>query len=434
MDKAKAKKLIITLMSAFIIVYIVYVGISTVFDVNGIETEIATEMTATDSLYKEAIIVREEKLVKNKLDGVISYVANDGDHVAKGEVIASLYKDEKDVINNKKLDDINEEIIQIKKLNASASTGDLAIDNINSQINNAIISMNSSIADRDFINTESYIDDLTYLITERHVVTNNAVNVSKRLNELEAEKTQLESETTKATGHIKAKKAGCFVSSADGYENVYSYENVKSININKFNEMKDEKPKKLSEKTVGKLITNVEWYVVCPVSSQDALRITTSGYQKVIINMPYATTASIPAYIEAVNPDPTGDGDSVMVLRCDYMNSELASVRNENIEICLSSFEGIRVSKRAIHDGIVKKISEDKDGNQLTKKKKVQGVYVLYGNELQFKEISIVYSGSDFVICDPSPDEGKLFNGRTVELYDNIVVEGDDLKDGKVIK
>lgn len=434
MDKAKVKRLIITLISAFIIIYIIYVGIDTIFDLGGIETEIATEMTATDSLYKEGIIVREEKLVKNNSDGVISYVATDGDHVSKGEIIASVYNDETDVLNNKKLDDINNEITQIKKLNASASTGDLAIDNINSQINNAIISMNSSIADRDFIKTESSVNDLTYLITERLVVTNNAVDISKRQKELEVEKSKLESETTKAKGHINAKKAGCFVSSADGYENVFSYENIKSLNINKYNEMKEAKPKKVSDKTVGKLITNVEWYVVCPVSEQDALRITTSGYQKVIINMPYATTSSIPAYIEAVNPDPKGSGEYVMVLRCDYMNSELASVRMENIEICLSSFEGLRVSKDAIHDGIVKKTTEDNDGNQKTRKKKVQGVYVLYGNELQFKEISILYSGSDFVICNPSPEEGKLFNGETVELYDNVVVKGDDLKDGKIVK
>ena len=58
---------------------------------------------------------------------------------------------------------------------------------------------------------------------------------------------------------------------------------------------------------------------------------------------------------------------------------------------------------------------------------------MLYGNELQFKEVSILYSGSDFVICDPSPDSGVLFNGKTISLYDNVVVEGSDLKDGKII-
>lgn len=434
MNTSRVKKIIIFLISAFIIIYFLYIGISKAFGVNGIKTEIATEMTATDSLYKDGIIVREETLVKNDLEGVVSYVANDGDRVAKNEVIASLYSSEEDVMNNKNLEEINKEISQIKKLNTIAITGDLAIDNINSQIKNAIISLNSNVADRDFINTKSYVNNLTYLITQRMVVTDDAVDISKRLDELNAEKQALENSTVKATGHIKANVSGCFVSSADGYESVFDYENVKSINIKKYNEMKKAKPKKVSDNTIGKLITNVGWYIVCPISNQDALRIATSSNQKVTIHMPYATTISIPAYVEAINRDVNGGDESIMVLRCDYMNSELASIRNENIEIRLKTYEGIRVSKDAIHDGVVKKMFNDKDGNQVTKKKKVQGVYVLYGNELQFKEISILYSGSDFVICDPSPEEGELFNGETVALYDNVVIEGDDLKDGKIVK
>ena len=46
---------------------------------------------------------------------------------------------------------------------------------------------------------------------------------------------------------------------------------------------------------------------------------------------------------------------------------------------------------------------------------------------------SLIYSGSDFVICDPSSDNTNLYNGETISLYDNIVVKGNDLKDGKII-
>ena len=44
-----------------------------------------------------------------------------------------------------------------------------------------------------------------------------------------------------------------------------------------------------------------------------------------------------------------------------------------------------------------------------------------------------MYAGNDFVICDPSPEEGVLYNGKTVELYDQIVVSGGNLYDGKII-
>lgn len=63
----------------------------------------------------------------------------------------------------------------------------------------------------------------------------------------------------------------------------------------------------------------------------------------------------------------------------------------------------------------------------------MQGVYVLHGSELIFKEISITYSASDYVLCNPAPAEKVLFSGETLELYDQVVIKGDNLYDGKVI-
>ncbi len=433
MDKAKFKRVVIALIAIFLIVNVVYVFINSVFDVDGVETEIATEMTATDTLYKDAIIIRDEELIKNDTDGVISYTSADGDKVAKGEQVAKVYNSEDDVLAYQELQGIQTEIKRLKKLNASVNNGDLGIDTINSLIYNAVTDLNKSIADRDFIDSDSQVDNLSYLITERLMVTGDSVNVSNRLNELEERKQEIENSFDKANGVIKSQKAGCFVSNVDGYESIYKYDDVSNINISKFNKLKDAKPKKVSDDTVGKVVTSVNWYILCPVSETEALRLTKSSYDKVTINLPFASSDSIPAYVESINQDVKG-GDSVLVIKCDYMNSELASIRHENVEICLNTYEGLRVSKTALHDGIAKKISEDENNNQITKKKAVQGVYVLYGNELQFKEVSILYSGSDFVICDPSPEDGVLFNGETISLYDNVVVEGSDLKDGKIIR
>ncbi len=432
MDRAKVKKLIIALIAIFIIIYVAYVFISSVFDVDGVDTEIATEMTATHSLHKDGIIVRDEKLIKSDNEGVISYVCRDGDSVAKNQEVAQVYESEEDALSNQEIDSIDSEIARIKKLNATASNGDLGIDTIDSQINNAIKDFNINIADRDFLNTNTYINNLTYLVTERMFVTGKTVDIASRLTELEAEKEELKSQTNKAVAEIKTPSPGCFASSADGYETVYDYDNVKSTNLSQYNKMKKAKPKKISDDTVGKVITSTNWYIVCPITKEEALSLTTNTYETITVNMPYASTSSIPVTIEAINKDSNG-GDCILVIKCDYMNSELATIRNENIEICLNTYQGIRVSKSALHDDEVKKTTEDENGNVKTEKKKVQGVYVMYGNELQFKEVSIIYSGSDFVICDPSPDSDKLFNGETITLYDNIVVNGSDLKDGKVI-
>ena len=50
------------------------------------------------------------------------------------------------------------------------------------------------------------------------------------------------------------------------------------------------------------------------------------------------------------------------------------------------------------------------------------------------KKFLSFYAGNDFVLCDSSPTDGTLFSGETISLYDQIITEGDDLYDGKVIK
>ena len=76
----------------------------------------------------------------------------------------------------------------------------------------------------------------------------------------------------------------------------------------------------------------------------------------------------------------------------------------------------------------------DENGNPVMEEKEVQGVYVLFGGELVFKEIVPLYTSETYVICDPSPDEGVLFSGSTIQLYDEVVIEGTDLKDGKMVR
>lgn len=57
---------------------------------------------------------------------------------------------------------------------------------------------------------------------------------------------------------------------------------------------------------------------------------------------------------------------------------------------------------------------------------------MLHGSEVRFKQISILYADDDYVICDRA-DSKDLVDGTTVELYDQVILEGDDLYDGKVV-
>ena len=66
--------------------------------------------------------------------------------------------------------------------------------------------------------------------------------------------------------------------------------------------------------------------------------------------------------------------------------------------------------------------------------KDVKGVYILYGNSIKFVEIVPLYSSNNYVICDPDPDTSELMTSETLTLYDEVVVGGKDLYDGKMVK
>ena len=153
------------------------------------------------------------------------------------------------------------------------------------------------------------------------------------------------------------------------------------------------------------------------------------------VTVKFSDAFSEPVLASIYKIEQVKDSDkALLILECNYMSKELSEARNEPIEIGMGTYTGLRVSKKAIHDDYTEKITYDDNNNKKTETKKVQGVYVLYGSEVQFKEISIVYSGKDYVLCDPTPEDGVLFSDDTISLYDQVILEGDDLYDGKVIK
>ncbi len=178
------------------------------------------------------------------------------------------------------------------------------------------------------------------------------------------------------------------------------------------------------------MVSGLNWYVVCKVSGTDSLQLEI-GEKVDGITMPFASTGSIPAKVVAINQE-SRQSDAVVVLECSYMNNELSKVRKESVQIAVNTHSGIMVNKKAIHVEPVMKVIDDGSGRQVKQEVMVQGVYVLYGSELVFKEIVPLSTYSTFVLCDPNPEEDATFNGETIKLYDEVVVGGTDLYDGKL--
>ena len=138
------------------------------------------------------------------------------------------------------------------------------------------------------------------------------------------------------------------------------------------------------------------------------------GSKKTIV-FPDSSVDDITAQIYSIRSDPSGK--TLLVFRCNLMNEELATLRCDNAKIILENHEGYRVDNRAI------RVNEDNE----------TGVYVVSGSVMKFKKVNIVYSTDDYsIVTNPYRDDVTM-RGKYINLYDEYIIEGMDLSDGKLI-
>jgi len=59
-----------------------------------------------------------------------------------------------------------------------------------------------------------------------------------------------------------------------------------------------------------------------------------------------------------------------------------------------------------------------------------KGVYVKYGNLARWRKIQIVYQNEEYLLV---AEDGKVGTDNELRMFDEVIVEGTDLKDGKIL-
>lgn len=432
MDKsAIIKKVIMTLITLLVIAYVVYVVCSASF--TQIKLETAKVMTVSDSINASGYFIRDEKLITYNGNGIVSYVANDGDKISKNQTVANAFATADDATSKQTVEKLEAQINSLKQLEKTADTITLTPDEIDKNISSQLIQARVNSLNGDYSLADENINNTLYNLNERQIVTGKATNFKEKIDELQAEVNELKK---KSSGSQKSQKivspvTGYFVSTADGYESVYSSKNIKEI-YPKDLEKEKITASKVDSNVVGKTIEGIYWYIACSVTADQALQI--KNAEKLTIDLPLATNQNIDVTLVSINQE-SKTSDAVVILRGDYMTSEMANIRSENIAVNLKSYTGIYISKKAVHESELTKTVKDDDGKEKEVKETVKGVYVRFGNTLVFKQIVPLYSGEDYIICKASPSDDEIFSSEvgSVKVYDDVVVEGADLYDGKLV-
>ena len=423
--------------TAVAVLLLIYVGYQVYLSqYTGLKTEAATYSTVSESIDTTGFIIRDEEVISSSYSGVLNYTVDDGEKVAEGGAIAEIYPTEEDAAVQNRIARIDDEL---NRLSALETPSDSTASNpklIGSQISKKITSILGALKSGSMSDVTDERNDLQLLLSQRQVVTGkeSSGDYAAHVNELHEERIALTQSASASIGTVSSPAAGYFIRSVDGYENAVSLDGVPSLSVSDVRALEEEEPAGTDTESIGKVAKDFNWYIACILTENDLVRLDRTT--KVTVEMPFATVEQIPAEVVKINRD-SETGEAAVILKCTYMNSDLASARMETLRINISSYSGVLVPESAVHFADVVAHETDEDGNEVdVTYENIRGVYVKSGSRLRFVQIFSDATINGYAICKVSlstEEREQLVTGDTIQLYDEVVVEGTDLYDGKML-
>lgn len=369
-----------------------------------ISTENAYFYNANDGFDITGIIIRNETYVKNEKNGVMHYLVEDGNRVSKDGVIANIYDSENSSITLSQISLIQDKISDIEEImslnNIQAANLNVANQNVEETLNDLILF--SSFGD--FSNITDDSSKLLSALNRRKAVLGETADFSAQISALNDQLQNLTSTLTAPKGQITAAQSGYFLSKIDGYESAFD--------INDFSKITPDFIKNLSksevkDNVIGKIVSDYEWYIAANISLNKSLNFKEGD--KLSIKTSVKSAPTLPVTVKKINVSQSGT-DAVIIFECNNMNSDLASMRSGPMTVVSKEYSGLRIPKKAL------RVIDS-----------VRGVYVVSGMQIKFVPVEIVYTADDYILCEKSTDNDAL------RLYDQVVVKGKNLYDGKII-
>ncbi len=386
-----------------------YLGFQVYFALqSGYITQVAVEHELSESIPTVGIAVRDELVISESASGYLHYLPVEGERITKDSVIAYEFSSIDTAEDNVRLLRLREEL---EMMESSVDIPENVINdiaNISKQQNEAYYSMLNIMYEGNYSDIHSPRNSLVENFNRLQLAMEIPVNVNNEITNLKSTIDSLQA-TTIPIDTITSPDVGYFIRNLDGGESIYTQEIAQGWNsMSLTSAIETASNLSVTQQLVGKLILDYRWdyYCLLPELESSTLR---EG-QNYEISFSDAGGEVIPVELERID-DPDENGMTLLQFSCKTLTPEVASMRYSSAQIIIKNFEGIRVSREALR--IV-------DGEK--------GVYVQFGNLIQFKKIVPIFENDEYMLLPFDSDAENQ-----VKLYDVIVVEGRDLYDGKLL-
>lgn len=374
-----------------------------------VETITTVKSTVYEAIDAQALVIRDEHTVSGSSGGVTVASVNNGEKVKAGGNIAMVFSSEKDATKYSSAQELQSQLSYYEELETQASGTVTDVEQIDSDILSDVNNYIRAVGNGRYDSLLEYSDDLNERFIRRQLTIGEKIDFSQVKSDIKNQLDQINVSTCSPVDYLTTEESGIFSSYTDGFESIVDYSKATEIDaatlkscIEKVSESGND------SSSFGKLITSYEWYFCCVVPSKDTAKISDGD----TLNVTLKSSDDILKcqVITGADPDLNTE-ETVLVLRCSDMNSRIASMRLEDIEIRYSEYEGFKIPASAVH--------VDDNGEKF--------VYALISNTVEKRSGEIIYSTKDYVVFGYDAQ-----NSDSIRYYDQIITKGTDLHDGKV--
>ena len=393
-------KLGITLIALIFIIYQTY---SVVY--KPITTSTATYYNTYDGIDINGYFVREETVIDYNITGNERYVAQEGEKISKGGTIAELYASSEIAETHEMIEKLSEEIEVLESINSVSDPSSVDLTTLSNKIKRSYFNFLSVKDSGRYSELNAHLTELLMQLNKKQILTGEVKGFDNLLSSLKEEVASLKKGLQGALSKVTAPVSGFFIHQTDGLENFLTFDALDEIDETIFEKIS----KTESVNAFGKIVSSQNFYIIAQMKDDDYLNFSIGD--KVNLRTPFVGSELLKATFHEIKVD-KDKNSAIIILSCQTMNGQFATVRSAPLTIVTEEYEGIKINNKSIHYS---------DG--------VPGVYVIQGSIVKFKPIEIVYRTESYTLCKKSEDG----NNESIVLYDEVIEKGKNLYDGKLI-
>lgn len=375
------------------------------------EYQTAITYTLSDGFAVSGVAVRTETPLATSDSALLDYLVSNGSRVSAGTVVAETFASQQQSEQRAAEKRLTAQIDVLGRSQDPAQTTEGDMDILLKQKQQDLYALLKLTDTGDYSTLAAAKSALTCSANRLQIATGRETDYNALVAQLTAER-DATAASVGQVGYLTVDSAGYFSSKTDGLEQTLTPQALDAMTPAEAAALIEAKQLPGSS-AAGKVIHDYQWYYYCVVTDAQAKRFEEDSDQKVTIDFHYTGVRDVPAQILSIQKD-ASTGQTLVKLACTYVNADTVNLRFENASVNFKSYTGLRVDAAAKHivDGQV-------------------GVYVKFGDLVQFKKISPLYENAEYLLL---PTQSAVSDASNqVVLYDEIIVSGKNLYDGKLL-